>query len=217
MKILDIEGEKKLATKNLTPGLTVYGERLVEIEGVEYRLWEPYRSKLAAALLKGLQHLPVCEGSRVLYLGVSTGTTASHISDIIGEEGDLFCVEAAPRVAREFVEKVGKPRRNIFPIIEDARKPLQYIGIFGKVDLIYCDIAQPDQTYIAILNCERYLKPNGHLLLVVKSRSIDVTKSPGQVFLEEKEKLQARGFHVIETVSLEPFQKSHALIDSLMK
>ncbi len=73
---VDEEGNKKIATKNLVPGQRVYGERLVKFEGEEYRVWNPRRSKLAAAILNGLENFPIRPGSRVLYLGVASGTTA---------------------------------------------------------------------------------------------------------------------------------------------
>src|SRR3989304_1458452 len=71
------DGARRLATRNLSPGRSVYGERLIRVEGVEYRVWDAFRSKLAAAILKGLQAVPIEPGHRVLYLGAASGTTAS--------------------------------------------------------------------------------------------------------------------------------------------
>ncbi|MGQ9469783.1 MAG: fibrillarin-like rRNA/tRNA 2'-O-methyltransferase [Nitrososphaerales archaeon] len=215
--LMMVEGEERIATINLAPGVQVYGERLIVDKGIEYRLWDPFRSKLSAAIIKGLKILPFKEGSKILYLGASTGTTASHISDIIGEKGVIFCVEVSPRVARELMERCVKHRKNMIPIIEDARKHENYHSIFGKVDLVYCDIAQPDQTDIAIANCKHFLKKNGHILLAVKSRSIDVTKKPSKVFKEEEEKLERAGFKVEQVIELEPFDKDHALIHAVME
>src|SRR5690242_18883460 len=79
--------DKFLATQNLIKCNSVYGEKIIKIEDVEYRLWDPFRSKLAGAILKGLDEIPVKESSKVLYLGASTGTTVSHDSDIIGNKG----------------------------------------------------------------------------------------------------------------------------------
>jgi len=212
---LKIDGEDKIATINLAPEVRVYGEKLFFEEGIEYRLWDPFRSKLAAAIMKGLKTLPFKEGSKILYLGASTGTTASHISDIVGEKGLIFCVEISPRVARELMERCVKHRKNVIPIIEDARKYENYYSIFGYVDVVYCDIAQPDQTDIAISNCEHFLKKGGYLLLIVKSRSIDVTKKPSKVFEEEQKKLEKTGFKVEQVIMLEPFDKDHQLINAV--
>jgi fibrillarin-like pre-rRNA processing protein len=100
------DGSERLATRNLTPGKRVYGERLVKWNGVEYREWNPYRSKLAAAIANGLKFVPIQEGTHVLYLGAASGTTPSHISDIVGEKGLIYAVEFSPRVFREFMEKL---------------------------------------------------------------------------------------------------------------
>ncbi len=213
IKILKQEGRDKLFTLNLVPGITVYREQLVKINGVEYRAWDPFRSKLAAAIINGLEKDVIREGDKVLYLGTSTGTTASHISDIIGEKGLLIGVEVSARVAREFIEKVAKPRKNVLPFLADARFPSRYSG-FGKVDVVYCDVAQHDQTEIAIANCKLHLKEGGKLLLVVKTRSIDVLKEPSEVIKDEVRKLSESGFARISVIRLEPFDKDHALVFS---
>ena len=204
------DGRRALLTRNLTPGKKVYNEDLVLREGVEYRTWDPFRSKLAAAIIKGLPDDVVREGSKVLYLGASTGTTVSHVSDLAGPAGLVVGVEFAPRVAREFVEHVARERKNVIPFVVDARDPSKYS--VAEFDVVYCDIAQPDQTEIAIANCTRLLRKGGSLLLVVKARSIDVLKEPKQVFSEESRKLEKAGLSVRAIVELSPFDKDHALI-----
>lgn len=207
-----VDGQKCLATLNLDKGNTVYGERLIQDNHKEFRQWDVYRSKLAAAIQKGMQNFPFRVGSRVLYLGASTGTTVSHISDIVGNEGIIFAVEPAVRVARELLENVATQRYNIIPIVEDGRRPKSYYSIFGMVQTVYCDIAQPDQTDIAIENCRVYLEKEGVLLLVVKSRSIDVVKDPRVVIKEEAMKLESNGFSIQQIIDLEPFDKDHGMI-----
>ena len=207
-----VDGQKCLATPNLDKGNSVYGERLIQDNQKEFRQWDVYRSKLAAAIQKGMQNFPFRVGSRVLYLGASTGTTVSHISDIVGNEGIVFAVEPAVRVARELLENVATQRYNIIPIVEDGRRPKSYYSIFGMVQTVYCDIAQPDQTDIAIENCRVYLEKGGVLLLVVKSRSIDVVKDPRVVIKEEAMKLESNGFSIQQIIDLEPFDKDHGMI-----
>ncbi len=203
-------GRRFLLTPNLARGTRVYNEELVLRGGVEYRTWDPFRSKLAAAMLKGLPEDVIREGDRVLYLGTSTGTTPSHVSDIVGETGLVIGVEFSARVAREFVENVARKRNNVIPYVEDARDPSKYN--VAKVDVVYCDIAQPDQTEIALENCRAMLKPGGTLLLVVKARSIDVLKDPRVVFGEEVKKLERAGLAVTSVIELSPFEKDHALV-----
>jgi fibrillarin-like pre-rRNA processing protein len=208
---VQVEGQKKLATENLVIGNQVYKEKLVTKKGIEYRLWDPFRSKLAAAIMNGLEHFPFVENSTVLYLGVSTGTTISHISDIVGPNGTIFGVEHASRVAREFLDRVASKRKNIIPILQDARQPQQYFSVYSKVDAVYVDIAQPDQTEIAINNCKMYLKSDGYLFLVIKTRSIDVTKSPKKIIENEIKKLQ-KHFEVLQQIDLSPYDKDHAMV-----
>jgi fibrillarin-like pre-rRNA processing protein len=214
---ISINGEKNAATLNLVKGDNVYGEKLVKYEGEEYRIWDPFRSKLAAALKKGMKNMPIKNGSKVLYLGASTGTTVSHISDIVGPLGLVFAVEPATRVARDLIENVASKRKNVVPILEDARKPHSYFAVFGKVDVLYCDIAQPDQTDIAIANCLAYLKLGGMMLLVVKTRSIDVTMDPRVVVAQEASKLKKNGFQIDQIINLEPFDRDHGMIYCIYK
>ena len=205
------EGEKKLATENLVPGNQVYKEKLVLKKGIEYRVWDPFRSKLAASIMKDLEEFPFQEKSSVLYLGVSTGTTISHISDIVGPKGIIFGVEHSSRVARDFLDRVASHRKNIIPIIQDARRPQDYISVYNKMDIVYSDIAQPDQTEIAISNCKLYLKNNGYLFLVIKTRSIDVTQPPKKIIESELRKLKTN-FEILQQIDLYPYDKDHAMI-----
>ncbi|ABX13288.1 fibrillarin-like rRNA/tRNA 2'-O-methyltransferase [Nitrosopumilus maritimus] len=205
------EGQQKLATENLVPGNQVYKEKLIIKKGIEYRLWDPFRSKLAAAIMNELEDFPFENKTKVLYLGASTGTTVSHISDIVGPSGIVFAVEHASRVARDFLDRVAAYRKNIMPILQDARKPKEYFSVFGKVDVVYVDIAQPDQTEIAIDNCEMFLKKDGYFFLVIKTRSIDVTKSPKKIVEEETQKLKAK-FEILQTIDLHPYDKDHAIV-----
>ncbi len=205
--------EDKILTKSLAPGKKVYGEKVIKIDGVEYRVWNPYRSKLGAAIKNGLKHWFFRRDGTVLYLGVAEGTTASHIADAM-EEGVIFGVDVAPRVMPKLL-KVSEDWNLILPILADANKPEEYReyieAVGGKVDVIYEDVAHPDQTKILIKNAEEYLKPGGHAYYAVKARSIDVTKDPKVVFKEEKKKLEDAGFEVLQEIDLEPYEKDHVM------
>jgi len=207
------DGAHRLATKNLTPGRSIYGERLVRFEGIEYRIWDAFRSKLAAGILKGIQNVPIKPGHSVLYLGAASGTTSSHVSDIVGERGHVFCIEFASRSLRELVSNVCAYRLNMSPFLEDARLPQKYaMFISGKVDDIYCDVAQPEQARVVADNADVFLKESGWVMLAVKAQSIDVTKDPAVVYQNEVRVLEKRGFKVEEVVNLEPYDKAHAMI-----
>jgi fibrillarin-like pre-rRNA processing protein len=207
------DGAQRLATKNLTPGLRVYGERLFKFKYVEYRVWDAFRSKLAGGIIKGVQNVPIEPSFKVLYLGAASGTTPSHVSDIVGDNGHVYCVEFAQRSLRDLVNNVAAYRTNISPMLEDARMPERYaMFISGKVDTIYCDVAQPEQAKLLADNADVFLKPNGWVMLACKSQSIDVTMDPNAVYRQEAHILRNRGFDVKEIVDLEPYDKAHAMI-----
>ena len=206
------DGSRKLATKNLAPGKTVYDERLIRYKQEEYRLLDPFRSKLAAAIVKGLETVPIQSNHKVLYLGAASGTTASHVSDIVGERGHVYCIEFAPRTIRELVNNVCAFRPNMSPILADARLPERYSALLEKVDDIYCDIAQPEQAKVLADNADLYLIEGGWIMLSIKAQSIDVTEEPPIVFKREIDILAARGFQVKEEIHLEPYDKAHAMV-----
>jgi fibrillarin-like pre-rRNA processing protein len=206
------DGARKLATKNFAPGKNVYGERLVRFKTVEYRLWDPYRSKFSAALLKGLEMVPIQPDHKVLYLGAASGTTASHVSDIVGEGGHIYCVEFASRSIRELVNNVCAFRYNMSPILADARLPERYSTLMGKVDDIYSDIAQPEQAKVLADNADLYLMDTGWIMLAIKAQSIDVTKKPSEIYEREMNILKTRGFQIEEVLHLEPYDKAHLMI-----
>ncbi|MFH0897722.1 MAG: fibrillarin-like rRNA/tRNA 2'-O-methyltransferase [Candidatus Bathyarchaeota archaeon] len=203
-------GNTSLATLNLTPGKTVYGERLVEDEGREYRLWDPYKSKLAAAILKKLPNMPINPSCVVLYLGAASGTTVSHISDIVGARGHVYAVEFSPRSLRELISNLSS-RMNVFPILADARTPSHYRPLVEKVEVVYCDIAQPEQARVLADNADTFLKEEGSALLAIKARSIDSARKPEKVFREEVNVLKKRGLSVKAMIPLEPYDRDHAM------
>jgi fibrillarin-like rRNA methylase len=157
--------EDLLVTKNLTPGESVYGEKRISIgasanpgdaedatpSSVEYRVWNPFRSKLAAGILGGVDNIYMGPGSKVLYLGAASGTSVSHVADIVGPEGTVFAVEFSHRSGRDLIN-MATHRTNVIPIVEDARHPLKYRMLVGMVDCIFADVAQPDQARIVGLN-----------------------------------------------------------------
>jgi fibrillarin-like pre-rRNA processing protein len=208
--LLESDTGELLATRNLVPGQRVYGERLVQ-EGFELRVWDPYRSKLAAAIRKGLKTIPIKPGSVVLYLGAAAGTTVSHVSDIVGKEGVVYAVEFAARSMRELITSC-ESRKNVIPVLADARQPLGYRDIVDSVDVVYEDVAQPDQAKILIDNSRIYLRPGGYAMIAVKSRSVDVAAEPETVFAQEKKTLEEGNMKVVEEVELSPFEKDHKLM-----
>lgn len=200
---------KKLYTVNLNPGKRVYDEQLVLQNNVEYREWDPYGSKLAAAILNGCNNIFLRKGDVVLYLGSSTGTTVSHVSDIVGKEGFVFAVDIAPRVMRDLIFNC-EGRKNIAPILADGNRINDLAPRISSVDALYQDIAQKDQVPIFLKNLKAFLKKGGHAIIAVKARSIDVTKNPKIIFKEVKDNLE-KELIIVDYRILEPYQKDHAM------
>jgi len=206
-----IKGKRKsILTLNLVPGERVYNEFLVREKGNEYRVWDPTHSKLGSALVKGVSQIGIKPGSSVLYLGIASGTTASHVSDMVGSDGFIFGVDVAPRVLRDLVFLCDK-RKNIAPLLADANKPESYKEFVSAVDVVFQDIAQKNQVEIFLKNVDYYLKPGGFALLALKARSIDVTKKPKEIFRQVREKLEKSKVTIVDYKELEPFEKDHAM------
>ncbi|XP_007520936.2 rRNA/tRNA 2'-O-methyltransferase fibrillarin-like protein 1 [Erinaceus europaeus] len=207
--------EDALVTLSLVPGQSVYGERRVSVgEGgaqLEYRTWNPFRSKLAAAILGGVGHIHIKPRARVLYLGAASGTTVSHVSDIVGPDGLVYAVEFSHRAGRDLVN-VAEKRTNIIPLLEDARHPLRYRMLVGMVDVIFADVAQPDQSRIVALNAHTFLRNGGHFLISIKANCVDSTAPAEAVFASEVRKLQQENLKPQEQLTLEPYERDHAVV-----
>jgi len=208
--------EDALVTKSLTPGETVYNEKRITVvdeagEKTEYRVWNPYRSKLAATILGGIDTLEVKPGAKVLYLGAASGTTVSHVADIVGPTGQVFAVEFSYRSGRDLVTMAQK-RTNVVPIIGDARKPLEYRMLVPMVDCVFADVAQRDQARIIALNCKYFLKYGGQFIISIKANCIDSTNPAPVVFDNETNRLKEEGLTPIERLTLEPYERDHAVV-----
>jgi fibrillarin-like pre-rRNA processing protein len=200
------DGSKRLVTKALVPGIQT--EKIIRIGNEEYRIWDPFHSKLAALLIKGV-FIPLRKESSVLYLGAANGTTASHVSDIVSD-GTVFAVEFSPRAMKDLI-RISTPRKNLIPILADARHPDAYRNMVTEVDLIYQDVAQREQAGIAIRNAQLFLKKGGLLVLIIKSRSIDSVKNTDEVSHNEIKKL-GELFKVVGQKNLEPFHSDHCAV-----
>merc|ERR1711990_1165857 len=207
--------EDALVTKNMVLGESVYGEKRIAVEEdatkLEYRVWNPFRSKLAAAVLGGVDNIHMPPGSKVLYLGAASGTSVSHVSDVVGPEGMVYAVEFSHRSGRDLLN-VAKKRTNVVPIIEDARHPHKYRMLVPMVDCVFADVAQPDQGRIVALNSQFFLKNGGNFVISIKANCIDSTAEPEAVFACEVKKMQAEKMKPQEQVTLEPYERDHAVV-----
>ncbi|KAG7809538.1 hypothetical protein KL921_003535 [Ogataea angusta] len=214
--------EDLLVTKNLAPGESVYGEKRISVDEpskdesapatkVEYRVWNPFRSKLAAGIMGGLDELFIAPGKKVLYLGAASGTSVSHVADVVGPEGVVYAVEFSHRPGRELIG-MAKKRPNVIPIIEDARHPQKYRMLIGMVDVVFADVAQPDQARIIALNSHLFLKDKGGVVISIKANCIDSTVDAETVFAREVQKLREERIKPLEQLTLEPYERDHCIV-----
>ncbi|SBT72513.1 rRNA 2'-O-methyltransferase fibrillarin, putative [Plasmodium malariae] len=204
-----------LVTRNLVPGESVYGEKRFEVlnenEKIEYRVWNPFRSKLGACLMGGVCNMPIKPGCKVLYLGAANGTSVSHVSDMVGDEGVVYAIEFSHRSGRDLTN-MSKKRSNIVPIVEDARQPIKYRMLVDMVDVVFADVAQPDQARIVAMNAHMFLKTGGWFIISIKANCVDSTVKPEVVFASEMEKLKKESCKPKEKLTLEPFHRHHAIV-----
>ncbi|RDI78817.1 hypothetical protein Vi05172_g11235 [Venturia inaequalis] len=219
--------EDMLVTVNLTPGESVYGEKRIVVQNamappaangdvapptsVEYRVWNPFRSKIAAGIIGGMENIYMFPGAKVLYLGAASGTSVSHVADLVGKEGTVYAVEFSHRSGRDLVN-MATHRTNVIPIVEDARHPMKYRMLVSMVDCIFADVAQPDQARIVGLNAHQFLKVGGGVVVSIKANCIDSTAAPEVVFAREVEKLRSERIKPKEQLTLEPFERDHAMV-----
>ncbi|MHA1984291.1 MAG: fibrillarin-like rRNA/tRNA 2'-O-methyltransferase [Candidatus Hodarchaeales archaeon] len=215
--LLDLASESRIwpATVNLNPGIDVYGEKLYTDKSskIEYRAWDPYRSKLACCVFKKMEGIPTnLDTMNILYLGASTGTTVSHVSDILGQKGGIiYALEFSIRPARRLIQ-LSQNRSNIIPIVADARFPERYLSTVWGIDFIFQDISQMNQAEIFVENVDTFLKPGGKAILIVKIKSIDTVAPDEEVVAKQIEYLEKSGLTILEVLDISEFEKAHRAI-----
>lgn len=173
------------------------------------RHWDPYHSKLAAYLLCGGKYWPFKASSRILYLGAAQGQTLSHISDIC-HQGSLFGVESS-LIPYHKLHQLGQVRVNLLPLLGDARRPETYQHIVERVDLLYQDVAAKEQFDIFLDNARKFTGDGGWGILMVKPRSVDVTRPPKEVVEEMANRLK-KEHRLLEQRSLHRYSREHSCL-----
>jgi fibrillarin-like pre-rRNA processing protein len=189
---------------------SVYGERWREIDGRAYRSFEPTRSKLAAAIVHGWTGDLPRPGESWLYLGAASGTTASHVADLVGPSGRVFAVEKSVRPFARLL-KLSDRWPGLCPILADAGAPEEYFDLVPGIDGIYADIAQPHQVEIVIRNVAPYLRPGGPVLIALKTSSMGRDRPPAGHLAAAERELETL-LDLAPSVRLDPFHRAHYLV-----
>ncbi|XP_074335363.1 rRNA 2'-O-methyltransferase fibrillarin 1-like [Apium graveolens] len=211
--LFSVKGDKDiLCTRNLVPGEALYGENLIHVQNedgteVEYRIWDPLRSKLGAAIHQGVSNIWIKPGSRVLYIGNVCGRTVSDLSDLIGLEGLVYVVGLSDDVA----DMAGN-RPNVLTIKSKLIDHYSYRMLVGMVDVIFFEIDHhPEQQFceegfFLVNNARYYLRAAGHYMI---SRQVKVTNSTCKFIFNAHDYLKE--FKPIETVMIDMREGAYAL------
>ena len=209
---ITVKNKKKLATLNNADVNKIYNEKLIEMDGKQYNIWNPYTSKLAAAIVNGMEIFPILKKTQILYFDTTVDKTLNHISDIIGVNGRIFVVRDIIENSKKFLEDDSNNRTNVVSITQEKKSiPAKFVPNIETVNVVYVDIAQNNETDVAIQNCKNYLINGGFLMLVVPTRKIDFANNPDRQNLEERQKLQS-SFEIIQQINLTDFFKEHSMI-----
>ncbi|MGB6501276.1 MAG: fibrillarin-like rRNA/tRNA 2'-O-methyltransferase [Thermoplasmata archaeon] len=201
---------RDLFTQNPEPGRRVYGETLRSAGGIEYRQWDPFRSKLAALLIQGAGPELLAPVGSALYLGGAHGTTASHLSDL-WPSARIFVVEKSPSSFAPLLA-LARRRGNLLPILADAQLPERYRADLAEVDFLYQDVAQRDQARIFVDNADAALGAGGRGILMLKVRSVTQRRPSAIVVREARAELVRGGLKVTSETSLAPFSRDHVAL-----
>ncbi|MEM3675554.1 MAG: fibrillarin-like rRNA/tRNA 2'-O-methyltransferase [Thermoplasmataceae archaeon] len=185
----------------------VYGERFRTIKGSRYREWNPRRSKLSAAILLGLSDLPFEIHSNVLYLGASTGTTVSHVADLCSK-GRVYAIEKSNESFIKLLE-LSRLESNVYPILEDASRPLRYAHFIESPQFLYQDIAQRNQVQI-FNEVSTFFHDLEELFLIIKVKAITSRMKERDVLKMELEKITS--FAVKQIINLSPYSKANYMV-----
>ena len=207
-------------TRNAVRGSSVRGERRKKDGRIEWRKWDAYRSKVAAAMLRTQgdpEELLPRTGSICLYLGASSGGTVSHIHDIVcgsgnHHSGKVVAVEISPRMARDLVS-VSSKRAGLFPVLGDARNFSHFSPFLsGKVDWIHQDLSMPDQAENFVKTSEFFLRSGGIGLLSLKAASERASDGDDDSRFDKAHKIISTSkLKLIERIDLSGLEDQHVV------
>jgi len=211
---------RTLWTRNAVKGVSVRGERRKRDGKIEWRRWDPTKSKVAAALLRTSSEpssLLPGPGSTCLYLGASRGGTVSHIHDFVcGADnhhgGQVVAVEISPRMVRDLVS-LSDRRVGLVPVLGDARKPAQVAAfIREKANWIHQDLSIADQAETFVRMATTFLSPGGIGLLSLKAASERSSEGDDNSRFQKAERiLMESELVLLERIDLTGLEEQHVV------
>ncbi len=201
-------------------GVSVRGERRKRDGRIEWRRWDPTKSKVAAALQRTggePSDLLPQPGSTCLYLGASSGGTVSHIHDIVcGADnhhgGQVVAVEISPRMMRDLAT-LAERRSGLVPVLGDARRP-EAVAPFirGRADWIHQDLSIADQAETFVRMAASFLRPGGVGLLSLKAASERASDGDDDSRFAKAERILGESeLEVVERIDLAGLEEQHVV------
>ena len=142
----DYNGKKKLFTIIPKP----------ENQKNQYRNWNPFYSKLSAALFNGLEVFPFRNNSKIFFLEESRTTTLTHIHDLVDSSSQI--------INHKFTKK------NLEINYEDNN------GI-ESFDVMYFDSGTIKNPIAKIVDYQKLLKKFGFFIIVLNSLENEIISS----------------------------------------
>ena len=196
----------RLTTKNLVKGFKFKNEKLIYRDQNELRLWKPYRSKLAAGIINGLEIIPLSEDSRILYFGIKNGITLNHMSDIVGQNGKIFAISEQIDYSLKNLSKI---KENIILLEQDKSKNFERL-ITEKVDLLFVDLPETNFSEI-IINFKKFLHDSGFLIFIFRTKDARVKNKNSENKLDLFDELNSN-FQIIQIINLTDFFKEFSMV-----
>ncbi|KAL6573978.1 hypothetical protein OROHE_001520 [Orobanche hederae] len=196
-----------ICTKNLVYREALHSEDLICVENenvteVEYRVWDPRNSKLAAAITCGVTDMWIKPGSRVLYLGDVCGITVFQLSDLVGSVGLVYVVGMCDDIVN-----MANKRSNVVRIFGNPHLYSTYRMVVGMVDVIFADMASSHEVNDVVLNAGFYLKTGGHYMIATQESNTNINVH--DLFAHRHER---REFKQIELIRLEPTEGAYVMV-----
>ena len=84
-------------------------------------------------------------------------------------------------------------------------------------DVIFADVAQPDQARILGLNASMFIKNRGHFVIAIKASCVDSTVAPEVVYANEVQILREQKFRPVDQMTLEPYERDHVIVTGMYR
>ena len=135
-------------------------------ENLFYYIWDPYSSKLAAAIFNGLEIFPFINNSKILYVTDFPNYTFIHLSNLVGTDGIIFLNEEK-NSSNSSINKSISQLKNL-KIIDD----IESFNILQELDVILIDVNFnfSKEFFATITN---FLKKNAFIFLIQKTELVN--------------------------------------------